>query len=118
MIFATKTEAISVKSKRRLKQILAADLVIIDEIGFLPVSRQEANMFFQLISNLYRRTLKVGKLLPDDFHIGAANLRSSVRIRKDYFLPYLYESQKFRKMRLGFMNIDFSGHLLYPPASF
>jgi len=51
-----KTEAISTKSKRRLKQIMKADLVIIDEVGFLPISRQEANMFFQLISNLYQKT--------------------------------------------------------------
>ena len=40
----------------RLKQIMKADLVIIDEVGFLPISRQEANMFFQLISNLCQKT--------------------------------------------------------------
>ena len=48
LIRILKTEAITVKSKRRLNQILASDLVIIDEVGFLPISRQEANMFFQL----------------------------------------------------------------------
>jgi len=48
------TEAISVKSKRRLKQIMTADLVIIDEVGLMPVTRQEANMFFQIISNFYQ----------------------------------------------------------------
>lgn len=51
-----KTEAISAKSKRQLKHILASDLVIVDEVGFLPVSRQEANLFFQLVSNLYQNT--------------------------------------------------------------
>lgn len=56
LIKILKTEAISVKSKRRLKQILASDLVIIDEVGFLPISRQEANMFFQLVLNLYQKT--------------------------------------------------------------
>jgi DNA replication protein DnaC len=25
-------------------------------LGFLPISRQEANLFFQLISNLYQKT--------------------------------------------------------------
>jgi len=48
------TEAISVKSKRRLKQIMSADLVIIDEVGLMPVTRQEANLFFQIISNFYQ----------------------------------------------------------------
>jgi DNA replication protein DnaC len=33
-----------------------SDLVIIDEVGFLPISRQEANMFFQLILSLYQKT--------------------------------------------------------------
>ena len=56
LIKILKTETILVNSKRRLKQILASDLVIIDEVGFLPISRQEANMFFQLILNLYQKT--------------------------------------------------------------
>ncbi len=56
LIKLLKTETILVNSKRRLKQILASDLVIIDEVGFLPISRQEANMFFQLILNLYQKT--------------------------------------------------------------
>jgi len=56
LIRVLKTEAIAVKSKRRLKQIMASDLVIVDEVGFLPVSRQEANLFFQLVSNLYQNT--------------------------------------------------------------
>ncbi|MGI6514517.1 MAG: ATP-binding protein [Syntrophomonadales bacterium] len=34
---------------------MASDLVIIDEIGFVPISRQEANLFFQLISALYEQ---------------------------------------------------------------
>lgn len=39
-----------------MKRIMASDLVIIDEIGFAPISRQEANLFFQLISALYEQT--------------------------------------------------------------
>ena len=35
---------------------MASDLFIVDEVGFLPVSRQEANLFFQLVSNLYQNT--------------------------------------------------------------
>lgn len=51
-----KTEAISVKSKRRLKHIRNANLVIIDEVGFLPITAQEANLFFQLVSGLYEQS--------------------------------------------------------------
>lgn len=51
-----KTEALSVRSKRRLKQIRNANLVIIDEVGFLPISAQEANLFFQLVSGLYEQS--------------------------------------------------------------
>jgi len=54
LIRTLKTEAISTKSKCRIKQIMLASLLIIDEVGFLPISRQEANLFFQLISNLYQ----------------------------------------------------------------
>lgn len=56
LIRTLKTESISTKSKRRIKQIMSANLLIIDEVGFLPISRQEANLFFQLISNLYQNT--------------------------------------------------------------
>lgn len=51
-----KLETTSARSRQRLKRIMASDLVIIDEIGFVPISRQEANMFFQLISELYEQT--------------------------------------------------------------
>jgi len=54
LIRTLKTEAVSARSKRRLKQIMSASLLILDEVGFLPISRQEANLFFQLISNLYQ----------------------------------------------------------------
>ena len=50
------TETITRSSRHRLKQVLSADLVIIDEIGFLPISMTEANSFFQLVSKLYENT--------------------------------------------------------------
>lgn len=56
LIKTLKTELMSVRSKRRLKQVMTADLVIIDEVGFLPISPQEANLFFQLVSSLYQST--------------------------------------------------------------
>lgn len=56
LIRLLKTEALSAHSKRRLKQIRTANLVIIDEVGFLPISAQEANLFFQLVSSLYEQS--------------------------------------------------------------
>ncbi len=44
------------KRRQRLKRLRKSNLVIIDEIGFLPISKQEANMFFQVISQFYENT--------------------------------------------------------------
>ena len=51
-----KTEEISSRSKRRVNQLKRAALVIIDELGFLPVTTAEANLFFQLVNSLYQQT--------------------------------------------------------------
>jgi len=48
-----KTQEISAKSAARIRWISKCDLLIIDEVGYLPVSRTEANLFFGLISQLY-----------------------------------------------------------------
>lgn len=56
LIKVLKTEDIVTKSQQRLKRIRRSDLVIIDEIGFLPITKQEANMFFQVVSQLYENT--------------------------------------------------------------
>jgi len=48
-----KTREISVKSAGRVRWINKCDLVIIDEVGYLPISKTEANLFFSLISQLY-----------------------------------------------------------------
>jgi len=56
LVHILKTQEISRNSAARLKWIKEADLLIIDELGYLPVGRIEANMFFQLISQLYENT--------------------------------------------------------------
>ncbi len=43
-------------SNFRLKRIRKAELVIIDEIGFTPIRREQANSFFNLVSEMYERT--------------------------------------------------------------
>lgn len=39
----------------RLNRILKSNLLIIDEIGYTPIERREANLFFNLISELYEK---------------------------------------------------------------
>jgi len=48
-----KTQEISNKSSAKIRWISKCDLVVIDEVGYLPVSKTEANLFFGLISQLY-----------------------------------------------------------------
>ena len=56
LVHILKTQEISRNSAARLKWIRECHLLIIDELGYLPVSKIEANLFFQLISNLYENT--------------------------------------------------------------
>ncbi len=53
LIRLLKTAEISAASKRRMTAINRASLVILDEIGFMPVSKAEANLFFSFVSNCY-----------------------------------------------------------------
>lgn len=56
LMHSLKTQEISRKSKGKINKILSSSLLIIDELGYLPVSREEANLFFQLISLLHEQT--------------------------------------------------------------
>lgn len=51
-----KTAEIASQSKSRLNTISKADIVIIDEVGFLPVSKVEANLLFSFVSALHEKT--------------------------------------------------------------
>ena len=50
-----KTSEIQRASGFRINRIMKSDLVIIDEIGYTPIERKEANLFFNLISEMYER---------------------------------------------------------------
>lgn len=50
-----KTSEIQRTSAYRLNRILKSNLIIIDEIGYTPIDRKEANLFFNLISELYEK---------------------------------------------------------------
>ncbi len=51
-----KTAEIASQSKSRLNTIHKSNLVIIDEVGFLPVSKVEANLLFSFVSALHEKT--------------------------------------------------------------
>jgi DNA replication protein DnaC len=50
------TAKVSKRAEFRLRKFKSVDLLIVDEIGFLPVSKEEANAFFTLISEIYETT--------------------------------------------------------------
>ncbi|WIV11347.1 IS21-like element helper ATPase IstB [Proteiniborus sp. MB09-C3] len=55
LMHVLKTHEISRKSKGKMNRILSSSLVIIDELGYLPITREEANLFFQLVSALHEQ---------------------------------------------------------------
>jgi DNA replication protein DnaC len=53
LIRILKTAEISGSSKKKLAAIQRASLVILDEVGFMPVSKSEANLLFSFVSACY-----------------------------------------------------------------
>ena len=51
-----KTADISGASKRRLKYLKKAALIIVDEVGFMPLTPAEANLFFTFVSAMSEKT--------------------------------------------------------------
>ena len=51
-----KTSEIQKTSGYRINRIIRSNLLIIDEIGYTPIEKREANLFFNLISELHENT--------------------------------------------------------------
>ena len=51
-----KSAGIQKSSEFRLRRIMKANLIIIDEIGYTPIDKKEANMFFNLVSEVYEKS--------------------------------------------------------------
>ena len=51
-----KTQEIIEKSEKELKKLKKMDLAIIDELGYLPVEKPQADRFFQLVNDFYEQT--------------------------------------------------------------
>lgn len=56
LIRLLKTADIQRSSAFRLNRMMKSDLLIIDEIGYTPIEKKEANLFFNLVSELYEKT--------------------------------------------------------------
>ncbi len=56
LIRLLKTAEIQRTSGYRIRRIMTSNLLIIDEIGYTPIERKEANLFFNLISELHEHT--------------------------------------------------------------
>lgn len=56
LIKVLRTEEIDRRARAKLKRIYSSSLLIIDEVGYLPVTATEGNLFFQLISELQEKT--------------------------------------------------------------
>ncbi|MFA5612362.1 MAG: IS21-like element helper ATPase IstB [Anaerolineaceae bacterium] len=56
LIHLLKTQEISSVSRNKIKRIIESDLLIIDDLMFMAMEKQEANLFFQLINKLYGQT--------------------------------------------------------------
>jgi DNA replication protein DnaC len=53
LIQLIKTQEISRQAKFKLKRILDSDLIILDDLMFMAMDRNEANLFFQFINKVY-----------------------------------------------------------------
>ncbi|MFW5686805.1 MAG: IS21-like element helper ATPase IstB [Halanaerobium sp.] len=56
LIYWLKTADMITSSKTKLNRVLKSDLLIIDDIMFMAIKKQESNLFFQLINKLYGQT--------------------------------------------------------------
>ncbi|ANK61855.1 IS21-like element helper ATPase IstB [Loigolactobacillus backii] len=51
-----KTETVSRQSQMRLRRLYKADLIVLDDLMFMALDKQEANLFFHFINKLYEQT--------------------------------------------------------------
>ena len=44
------------RSRAKVRRIYSSNLLIVDEVGYLPITATEGNLFFQLVSDLQEKT--------------------------------------------------------------
>jgi len=55
LIKLLKTADVQKTAEYRIRRLMKSDLAIIDEIGYTPIEKREANLFFNMISELYEK---------------------------------------------------------------
>ena len=55
LIKLLKTAEIQRKAEYRIRRIMKSSVVVIDEIGYTPIEKREANLFFNMISDMYEK---------------------------------------------------------------
>ena len=56
LVQCLRTEEIDRRSRAKMNRIRKSSLLVIDEVGYLPINSTEGNLFFQLISELQEQT--------------------------------------------------------------
>ena len=56
LVQCLRTEEIDRRSRCKMNRIRKSNLLVIDEVGYLPINSTEGNLFFQLISELQEQT--------------------------------------------------------------
>lgn len=56
LIQCLRTEAIDRRSRSKMNRIRKSNILVIDEVGYLPIEKMDGNLFFQLISELQEQT--------------------------------------------------------------
>ena len=56
LVQCLRTEEIDRRSRTKMNRIRKSNLLVIDEVGYLPINSTEGNLFFQLISELQEQT--------------------------------------------------------------
>lgn len=97
----------------RLEQLSRLDLLIVDELGYLPMDKAKANLFFQLVNCCYERVSLIlstnrpfnqwGEVLSDDVIAGAVLDRL---LHHGHILAIQGESYRIRGKKTG---LDLSG---------
>lgn len=56
LVQCLRTEEIDRRSRAKMNRVRKSTLLVIDEVGYLPINSTEGNLFFQLISELQEQT--------------------------------------------------------------
>lgn len=98
LVHILKTTDIKRQSQTRKKRILKSDLVIIDDLMYMAMDQQEANLFFHLINELYDQSAIIftSNKGPDDWGGAAWRPRDYHSYFRSYFTSSGGDSFKWR----------------------